>query len=357
MRMTLKVNGMSKTFRLGVFIVVTLLAFGAGIFWIGHMRFLFNSTYRLNAEFDNVAGLNDGAEVRVAGIHEGTVARIQLPPHPKEKVKVVMDMRRDTAQVIKKDSVAAVRSEGLIGDKHVEISIGSEQAARVASGDTIQSEPPIQLSDLVKKADGILDSAQDAVGNVADTTKKIDEGRGTIGALVNDRSIYEHANAAASAAQDDMEAAKHNFLLRRFFNKRGYEDPSDLKKHELSKLPARPPVKQFTYEDKQLFDKRNVAKVKKTKGLEEVGSYLESNPFGVAVIAAHADPRGDSDKNHVVAEARAKAVRDYLVQTFKLEDVRIKTIAFGKSLNDDSSGKVEVLVYPVGTPVPEGASP
>ena len=169
--------------------------------------------------------------------------------------------------------------------------------------------------------------------------------------------MYEHANAAASAAQDDVEAAKHNFLLRGFFNKRGYEDPSDLKKYEVSKLPARPPVKQFTYEDKQLFDKRNVAKVKKTKGLEEAGSYLESNPFGVAVIAAHADPRGDSDKNHMVAEARAKAVRDYLVQNFKLEDVRMKTIAFGKSLNDDSSGKVEVLVYPVGTPVPGSAIP
>ena len=348
---------MSGTFRLGLFIVVTLLAFGAGIFWIGHMRFVFNSTYRLNAEFGNVAGLNDGAEVRVAGIHEGTVTRIQLPQHSQEKVKVVMDMRCDTKQVIKKDSVAAIRSEGLIGDKYVEISVGSEQAARVANGDTIGSEPPIQLSDLVKKADGILDSARGAVGNVADTTKKIDEGRGTLGALVNDRGMYEHANAAASAAQDNMEAAKHNFLLRRFFNKRGYEDPSDLKKHEVSNLPARTPAKQFTYEDQQLFDKRNVAKIKKSKELEEAGSYLESNPFGVAVIATHADPRGDSDKNQVVAEARAKAVRDYLVQNFKLEDVRIKTIAFGKSLDDSRSGKVEVFVYPIGTPVPNSASP
>ena len=52
------------------------------------------------------------------------------------------------------------------------------------------------------------------------------------------------------------------------------------------------------------------------------------------MIAAHADPRGDSDKNHVVAKARAKAARDYLVR-FKLEDGRIKTIAFGKALNDD----------------------
>jgi phospholipid/cholesterol/gamma-HCH transport system substrate-binding protein len=348
---------MSGTFRLGVFIVVTLVAFGAGIFWIGQMRFLFNSTYRLNAEFDNVAGLNDGAEVRVAGIHEGTVTRIQLPQHSQEKVRVVMDMRRDTKQVIKRDSVAAIRSEGLIGDKYVEISVGSEEAARVANGDTVGSEPPIQLSDLVKKADGILDSARDAVGNVTDTTKKIDEGRGTIGALVNDRGMYEHANAAAIAAQDDMEAAKHNFLLRGFFNKRGYEDPSDLKKHEVANLPARTPVKQFTYEGQQLFEKRNVAKLKKSKQLEEAGSYLESNPFGVAVIAAHVDPRGDSDKNQVVAEARAKALRDYLVQNFKLEDVRIKTIAFGKSRDDGSDGKIEVLVYPVGTPVPNSASP
>src|SRR3954468_12380300 len=69
---------MTRTFRLGIFIVATLLIFTAGVFWIGNKQFLFHSTYRLQAEFQNVAGLNGGAEVRVGGIHEGTVRQIQL---------------------------------------------------------------------------------------------------------------------------------------------------------------------------------------------------------------------------------------------------------------------------------------
>jgi len=56
---------MSRAFRLGVFIVVALLIFAAGVFWIGERHFLFSSTYRLSADFPNVAGLNGGAEVRV----------------------------------------------------------------------------------------------------------------------------------------------------------------------------------------------------------------------------------------------------------------------------------------------------
>ncbi len=63
---------MSRAFRLGVFIVVALLIFGvAGVFWIGKNQMLFQSRYRLNAEFQSVAGLAGGASVRVAGIQKG----------------------------------------------------------------------------------------------------------------------------------------------------------------------------------------------------------------------------------------------------------------------------------------------
>src|SRR5882724_3086981 len=118
---------MSRAFRLGVFIVVALLIFAGGVFWIGNKQFLFHSTYRLRAEFQNVAGLNEGAEVRVGGIHEGTVRQIQLPAHPNEKARIVMDLAQRTQNVIKKDSVASIQTEGLVGDKFVEISFGSEQ--------------------------------------------------------------------------------------------------------------------------------------------------------------------------------------------------------------------------------------
>src|SRR3954453_21824643 len=154
---------MSKAFRLGLFIVSTLIIFGAGIFWIGSREFRFTSTYRLNADFQNVAGLGDGAAVRVGGIHQGTVHRVLLPQRPDQKVRVEMDLRGATRNVIRKDSLAAIRTEGLVGDQYVEIGFGSQGAPGVRNGDTIGSEPPLQISDMMKKTNTILDSTASAL--------------------------------------------------------------------------------------------------------------------------------------------------------------------------------------------------
>src|SRR6516162_9588751 len=97
---------MSRTFRLGVFVVASLLILAVGIFLIGNKRFLFSRTFGLRADFQNVGGLSGGAEVRVGGIHEGTVRTVKLPSRPGEKVTVVMDLAASTRDIIKKDSVA-----------------------------------------------------------------------------------------------------------------------------------------------------------------------------------------------------------------------------------------------------------
>ncbi len=350
---------MSRAFRLGLFILATLLVFAGGIFWIGSKRFLFNSTYRLNADFQNVAGLIDGADVRVGGVSEGTVKRIELPRRVNEKVRVVMDMKSETRDVVKKDSTAAIKSEGLIGDKYVEISFGSDQAEKVNSGDSIQSEPPLQISDLMKKTDSILNSAQGAMESVDDTannlkniSSKINQGSGTMGALINDRTVYEHASAAANALQEDMEALKHNFLLRGFFKTRGYEDSTDLTKHEIPQLPAKPAIRKFDYDANKIFDKPDTAKLKKEKLLNDAGKFLEENRFGLAVVADYVDGKGDTDKGQLLSEARAMVVRDYLVKNFKLDDTRLKTMGLGKSNEIAENSTMQILVYPEGTNAP-----
>src|SRR5258706_16296019 len=104
---------MSREFRLGLFIVATLLILAGGIFLIGSKQFLFSSTYHLKAYFQNVAGLNDGAIVRVGGIQKGTVRRLDLPDRPDQKVTVEMDLASETRNIIKKDSFASIKSEGL----------------------------------------------------------------------------------------------------------------------------------------------------------------------------------------------------------------------------------------------------
>src|SRR5271170_7761385 len=97
---------MSRAARLGAFIVATLAILTAGIFIIGSKQYLFSSTYQLKAQFDNVEGLDEGGDVRVGGVHTGTVRKIVLPGKPGEKVTVIMDLGKSTHKIIKQDSVA-----------------------------------------------------------------------------------------------------------------------------------------------------------------------------------------------------------------------------------------------------------
>ena len=340
---------MSREFRLGIFVVIALVILTAGIFWIGRNQYIFARTYRLVADFQNVAGLGDGADVRVGGIHEGTVKRIELPRRPNGPVRVVMALEEPTKSVIRKDSVASIDAEGLVGDKYVEISFGSENAAPIKDGDRIEGVPPQDVSDLIAKADQLLDitqttvkTAQTAIGNVADISSKINNGTGTIGGLVNNGSIYRNLNSATTSLNADMEALKHNFLLRGFFKKRGYEDSSELTAYAVPRLPAMPSMKTFAFDARKLFDG---AKLKDRKALDEAGKFLEDNDTSVAVVQASAGPKGDEDKDRVLSEARALAVRNYILQNFRVDDPRVKTMGTGRAA-EGTGGQVQILVYP-----------
>src|ERR1700694_215276 len=361
---------MSRAARLGAFIIATLGILAAGIFIIGSKQYLFTSAYRQRAQFATVVGLAEGAEVRVGGVHSGTVRGIQLPNKPTDKITVLMDLQHSTHDIIKKDSVAAIETEGLLGNEYVSISFGSAQGLNVRDNDTIASESPLVIADLMKKADGILDTSQEALNNVTVTAAnlgsisgKMNQGQGTIGALVNDKKVYtqldqttvglrdtvNHAQAGVAAFQENMEAMKQNVLLRGYFKKRGYENSSDLVKNEIPQLPQTAPLKTFTFESKQLFDNVDSAKAKNQKSLRVAGQFLADTEFGVAVVVVSTGATGDTKKDLVLAQARAMVVRDYLVANFSFDDEQLKTLGIGKaeSVKPDSSwGTVEIIVYP-----------
>jgi ABC-type transporter Mla subunit MlaD len=313
-------------------------------------------------------------------VHSGSVRSIELPNKPDGKITVLMDLQRSTHNIIKRDSVAAIETEGLLGNEYVSISFGSPQAPNVKEDDTIVSEPPLVIADLMKKADGILDTSQEALNNVTVVTAnlssisgKINHGQGTIGALVNDKKIYtqldqttaglrdtvNHAQVGVVAFQENMEAMKQNFLLRGFFKNRGYEDSSELAKNEITQLPQTAPLKTFTFESKLLFDKVDTAKPKNQKSLRAAGQFLADTEFGVAVVVVSTGTTGDAQKDLVLTQARAMVVRDYLVSNFSFDDAQLKTLGLGKgkSANPDSSwGTVEIIVYPVDTELQQTSS-
>jgi len=344
---------MSQNFRVGIFIVITLAVLATGVFLIGDRESLFRSGYKVKADFDNVEGLNEGADVRVGGIRKGSVKNIRLPKEPNGKVVILMELEKDTQSIVKMDSTAAIKSEGMLGDKYVEISFGSMDAAKLRGGETIASQPPLDISDLFAKANTILDTTQNALTNVVGATSnlnsisaKINSGQGTVGALINDKTIYNQAAATVTSMHEDVDALKHNFLLKGFFNKRGYVDSDELKKHEIAKLPAGSAEKTFVFDSKQVFDKPNEAKLKDKKTLNEAGQFLQSRKFGEVVITAAAGMKGDSDKDLTTTQAQAMVIRNYLVQNFKLDDTHIKTMGLGKTADSGDNGKIQILVYP-----------
>ena len=369
---------MSRAARLGAFIIATLAILVAGIFIIGDRQYLFSSTYRLKTQFSTVVGLDEGAEVRVGGVHSGSVRGIELPKTPAGKITVLMDLQRSTHDIVKQDSVAAIETEGLLGNEYVSISFGSAQGLNVRDGDTIASQPPLVIADLIKKTDAILDSSKEAISNTTvatanlkSITAKIDDGQGTIGALINDKKMYTeldqttvgmrdtmvHAQAGIADFQENMEALKTNFLLRGYFKKRGYEDSTDLAKDEITTLPVAPPLKTFTFEPKSLFDQIDTAKLKSPQSLGAAGQFLAANEFGIAVVVVSTGMTGDAQKDLVLSQARAAVIRAYLVGNFGFDDTQLKTLGMGKKTGataDSGWGDIQIIVYPVGTEIPPG---
>ena len=154
--------------------------------------------------------------------------------------------------------MATIETEGLLGNQYLAISFGSAASPDVRDGDMLASQQPLEMADLLKKASGILDSSQQAIQNTTLATAhlnsisaKIDRGDGTVGALVNDRQLYNdleqttgsmrdtmiQAQAGVTDFQENMEALKHNFFLRGYFKSRGYEDSADVGKHEIEGMP------------------------------------------------------------------------------------------------------------------------
>jgi phospholipid/cholesterol/gamma-HCH transport system substrate-binding protein len=399
---------MSRAARLGAFLIATLAILAIGIFIIGDRQYLFSNPSQLKARFANVVGLNEGSEVRVGGVHSGTVRRIDLPKNPTDKITVRMDLQSSTHDIIKQDSVAAIQTEGLLGNEYVSITFGGAQALNVRDGDTIASVPPLVLADILKKADAIMESTKEAVANTTVVTAnlksisgKIDTGQGTIGALVNNKEMYTdlqattvglkdatvHAQAGIADFQENMEALKQNFLLRGYFKKRGYEDSAELAKNQIPSLPDAGPMKTFTYDPKTLFEKIDTAKLKNEGSLSAAGKFLAGNEFGLAVVVVSTGLTGDTEKDLVLTQARAAIIRAYLVGNYGFDDSQLKILGMGKKVEATSTpadaaitapsaaqvtaapvptkasapvsawGEIQIIIYPPGTGLPADQQP
>jgi len=211
--------------RLGLFIAGGLTLFIITIFLIGKQKNMFNPVFKLTATFYNISGLQVGNNIRFAGINVGTVDKISIIND--STVRVDMLVRKNVKQFIKTDCVVAIGSEGIIGDRLLIITQGSSDSPLAKEGQRLESTEPVET-------DAIMASVQLTTTNVAIISSqlaeimiKINSGTGTLGRLIQDSTIAENINMtivnlrkSSKGLDENMNAAKENFLLRGYYNRK-----------------------------------------------------------------------------------------------------------------------------------------
>jgi len=159
----------------GVFVLIGLVAFLGMIYALGARARLFEPRYTIHAEFNEVGGLVEGATVRLAGVQIGRVTGVRLPAEPGGRVRVDLTIGRQFANRVRKDSVARLETQGLLGDKIVELSVGTVAAAAVKSGDTIDSQESLDIGRVMAQSGQVVKSVSALAESLRETAQKLNQ--------------------------------------------------------------------------------------------------------------------------------------------------------------------------------------
>ena len=227
--------------RLGLFVAGGVAIFILAIFIIGKQKNLFNPVFKLTSTFYNVSGLQVGNNVRFSGIDVGTVDNITIIND--STVRVAMLIRRDVKKFIKNDCEVAIGSEGLIGDRLMIITQGSSDAPLASEGQELASKEPVETDAILASLQVTAGFAEVISQQLAEIMININSGNGTLGRLISDSTIAQNLDKtmlnlknSSKGLDENMEAAKHNFLLKGFFNRKTKEEEKKNKATEAKKL-------------------------------------------------------------------------------------------------------------------------
>jgi phospholipid/cholesterol/gamma-HCH transport system substrate-binding protein len=161
--------------RIGGFVLVSLAVFLAIIYLLGARARYFERKYELVAEFTEVGGLIEGATVRLAGVQIGRVTGVTLSPKAGTKVRVTMTVARRFHDRIRHDSEARIATQGLLGDKIVEITSGSPDAPPLAPGETLTSREAFEMGRVLAEGAGTLAAVNQLVSAVRAAVDRLDK--------------------------------------------------------------------------------------------------------------------------------------------------------------------------------------
>jgi phospholipid/cholesterol/gamma-HCH transport system substrate-binding protein len=236
---------MLREVKVGLLMLAAVAVFIAGVFLIGDRQQLFASKVHYSIEFAQTGGLARGASVQLSGVDVGQVKDVVLPEDvTEEKITVEIFIDRRYQQRIREDSLARIKTLGLLGDKFIEISSGSPDSPQIRGGGQIPAASATDVDQLIatgedvaenvvamsaslrnilarlERGEGIFGeltaggeegeenraSLRSTLNSIESLLVKIDSGQGTIGQLFNDPTLANRVESAVARLEQTVEA-------------------------------------------------------------------------------------------------------------------------------------------------------
>lgn len=186
--------------KIGIFTVTGILLFVVGIFFIGSKKNMFSDTYMIYGTFKDVGGLNVGNNIRFAGITVGTVENISIISDT--VIRVDMRMKSKVKPFLKKDALATINGDGLMGDKLITIVPGSANEVRLLSGGSrINTIDPVNFEKVLGKFTAVADNAEIITRELAGIAIEIRQGHGSINRLLYTDDLSRSLEGTANNAE------------------------------------------------------------------------------------------------------------------------------------------------------------
>jgi phospholipid/cholesterol/gamma-HCH transport system substrate-binding protein len=188
-----------NNFRLGLFITIGTAILVVALYLIGSKRNLFSNTITVKAQFYNVNGLMEGNNVRYAGIDIGTVHKVKIEND--SNVSVYMIIEKRNSRFIRKNSVAAVGTDGLMGNKLVNINPGAGPSEPIEDGDVLHSLKPVENEEMVRTLNETNENLAAITRDLRKFTSRINKNNGIL-KLIDDSASAENIRLALQSIRD-----------------------------------------------------------------------------------------------------------------------------------------------------------
>jgi phospholipid/cholesterol/gamma-HCH transport system substrate-binding protein len=192
--------------KLGLFVLFGLLFLVLLLYMIGKNKHLFGNTYTLKANFENIQGLSEGNNVRFSGIQVGTVKKIKIINDTAIEIVMIIEKRMST--IIKKNAMVSIGSEGIVGNKVVNIIPSKQPSVLAQENDLLASKKASNTDEMLQTLNKTNNDIAFIVDNLKTTTLRINNST-ALWALLNDNSIPQYIKASIQNIQAASNKAVH----------------------------------------------------------------------------------------------------------------------------------------------------